>query len=398
MNGARVLQRVLIAACLCGLLLGCVPPDLPAPLSTALPARLPAATATLPPTVVAVATGLPTSAPSPAARADGLSAAQVATLSSLRKVDDYPLYTMRYFGAYEEREAAAEPPAGERSVDVSSILSWSPVAASSQGQTPWACSLFAALGDAGGLVYGRNFDWEFSPALLLFGDPPGGYASVSMVDIAYFGFDGDEAQGLLDLPLAALRSLLGVPQMPFDGMNERGLAVGMAAVPPGQMEPDPDKETIGSLRAIREALDHAANVDEAVAVVGSFNIDMGGGPPLHYLIADASGRGVLVEFYEGEMVVIPSEESWLQATNFLRSSVVDSPEGQCHRYDRMSERLSEARGKLPAREAMDLLSEVAQGNTQWSVVYGMSSGVVGVVMGRHYEALHSFHLRTGGEH
>jgi len=32
------------------------------------------------------------------------------------------------------------------------------------------------------------------------------------------------------------------------------------------------------------------------------------------------------------------------------------------------------------------------------VVYGMSSGVVGVVMGRHYEALHSFHLRTGGEH
>ena len=40
-------------------------------------------------------------------------------------------------------------------------------------------------------LFGRNFDWRYSPALLLFTDRPaaGGYASVSMVDIAYLGFD-----------------------------------------------------------------------------------------------------------------------------------------------------------------------------------------------------------------
>ena len=163
------------------------------------------------------------------------------------------------------------------------------------------------------------------------------------------------------------------------------------------MQPDPEKETIGSLRAMREVLDHAATVDEAVALLQSYNIDMGGGPPIHYLIADASGRAVLVEFYQGEMVVIPNEEAWLQATNFLRSSAGQSPEGLCDRHDRMSERLSESGGELPAQEAMVLLAEVAQGNTQWSVVYGMSSGDVGVVMGRRYDEPYTFHLHSGGE-
>jgi len=347
--------------------------------------------------VVAAATNLPRPKPSATARGDGLSDDDVATLSSLRKVDDHPLYTMRYVGAYEGREATSAGPSMDRRADASALLTWGNGAPSARGQAWWGCSLFAALGDAGGMVYGRNFDWESSPALLLFGDPPGGYASVSMVDIAYLGFDGDDAQGLAGLPLDALSALLRAPLLPFDGMNDQGLAVGMAAVPPGQMQPAPGKETIGSLRAMREVLDHAGNVDEAVAVLESYNIDMGGGPPIHYLIADASGRAALVEFHRGEMVVIPNEEAWLQATNFLRSSAGESPEGQCRRYDRMSERLSEARGQIPARGAMDLLADVAQGNTQWSVVYGMSSGDVDVVMGREYGEQYTFHLHSRGE-
>ena len=41
---------------------------------------------------------------------------------------------------------------------------------------------------------------------------------------------------------------------------------------------------------------------------------------------------------------------------------------------------------------MDLLAGVAQANTQWSVVYGLSSGDVQVMMGRQHEHLHPFHL------
>ena len=58
-----------------------------------------------------------------------------------------------------------------------------------------------------------------------------------------------------------------LPALPFDGMNERGLVVGMAAVPDGNMPPDPGKETIDSLQVIRRMLDQASTVDEAVAIM-----------------------------------------------------------------------------------------------------------------------------------
>jgi hypothetical protein len=304
----------------------------------------------------------------------GLSADEVATLSSLAQVDDYPLYVMHYQGAYGSWRSARvdEAPA-------------------------WACSLFAALGDPNNRLYGRNFDWDLSPALLLFADPPDGYASVSLVDISFLGFAGDRARGLADRPLAEREGLLNAPFLPFDGLNAHGLSIGMAAVPSGDVPLDPAKETLGSLGIIREMLDHAGDVDEALAILQSYNIDMAGGPPIHYLLADRSGRSLLVEFYEGEMVVTPNEAAWQQATNFLRAAAGDDPQGQCWRYDKISERLTASAGWLTAPEAMKLLADVAQLSTQWSAVYGLSSGDVQIALGRQYEQVHTFHLELAAE-
>jgi hypothetical protein len=304
-------------------------------------------------------------------------------------VDDYPLYTMHYYGAYNQRASSTEGPRWPVSASLPNLHLATPPA--------WACSLFAALGDADTMLYGRNFDWEYSPAVLLFTDPPDGYASVSMVDIAYLGFAGARAGTLTDLPLVERRALLDAPFLPFDGMNERGLVVGMAAVPPGQMQPDPDKETIGSLGVIRQMLDHASTVDEAVAILQSYNIDFVGGPPIHYLIAGPSGRSALVEFYQGEMVIIPNETDWHLATNFLRASAGESAQGMCWRYDRISQRLEEVEGQMSVQDAVDLLEDVAQEGTQWSVVYEMSTGDVDVTMGRRYDDVHALHLSLADE-
>lgn len=307
----------------------------------------------------------------------------IATLNSLEQVDDYPLYTMHYYGSYEQALSTAE--AIGRLMGAASSNS-----SQAEAQPMWACSLFAALGNADQQHYGRNFDWRFSPAVLLFTDPPDGYASVSMVDIAYLGFGRGEVDGLADRSLIERGALLNAPYLPFDGMNEHGLVVGMAAVPPGGMRPDSNKETIDSLRVMREMLDHARNVDEAVDIMGSYNIDMGGGPPIHYLIADASGHAALVEFYRSELHVIPNKTPWHLATNFLRSAAGDSPQGRCRRYDTIDERLTRAKGQITTQEAMDLLADVAQSDTQWSVVYEMSSGKVNVAMGRAYERMYTF--------
>lgn len=327
--------------------------------------RLVPATPSLPPE--------PTSSPIPT----GLTEQKLATLNSLQKIDDYPLYTMIYSGAYRPRAGTVPP--GE-TVTESEI-------------TPtWSCSLFTVLLDGDNFLYGRNFDWQFSPALLLFTDPPDGYASASMVDLAYFGFDETTAKDIVDLPIEEQMSLLDAPYLPFDGMNEHGLVIGMAAVSPGNMEIDPKKETIGSIGIIRQMLDHARTVDEAVVIMQGYNIDFEGGPPIHYLMADATRKSVLVEYYNGEMHIIQNVEPWHLATNFLRSSVDDSADGNCWRYNLIQAQLAETSGQIDTQAAMSLLADVAQNNTQWSVVYQLSTGKINVVMGQEYQNTHRFQL------
>jgi hypothetical protein len=164
----------------------------------------------------------------------------------------------------------------------------------------------------------------------------------------------------------------------------------MAAVPEGNVEPDPAKTTVGSLHVIREMLDRAEGVDQALEILSGYNIDFKGGPPLHYLLADSSGRALLVEFYNGEMVVTPNEAAWHLATNYITASGIY--QGRCDRYDTILDRMQELDGKLDAKRAMGLLQDVSQNETQWSVVYGMHTGRIDVVMGQKYSSVHSLEL------
>ncbi|MGD8554380.1 MAG: carcinine hydrolase/isopenicillin-N N-acyltransferase family protein [Anaerolineales bacterium] len=316
-----------------------------------------------------------------------LSDYEFATLSSLKQVDDHPLYTMYFYGEYEAPEfylTSAAPSGAE----------WAKL---TEAFEPWACTLFAALADEEHMLYGRNFDWHFSPAILLFTDPPDGYASVSMVDIAYFGFSDPEDHPLTDRPLDELTPLLAAPHWPFDGVNDQGLAVGIAAVPPGNMRMDLSKPTTSSLGVVRLILDNAKDVDEAVVILEGHNIDFGGGPPVHYLIADRSGQAALVEFYQGEMHVHPNQQPWHVATNFLLAEYGNQAPGTCWRYDLITSALRQTGGRLDLPTAMDLLEQVSQEVTEWSIVYEISSGKISVVMGRQYDQAHGFEFSLAGE-
>ena len=324
------------------------------------------------PRIVPTTSELPATPTSPSIPT-GFTQEQFVTLSSLRKVDDYPLYTMTYSGAYRPRETA---------------ISFE----STTAVSGWACSLFTVLFDDDNLLYGRNFDWQFSPALLLFTDPPDGYASVSMVDIEYLGFDETNVRNIVNMSIEEQASLLDEPYLPFDGMNEYGLAIGMAAVPSGNVQPDVNKDTIGSLGIIRQILDHARTVEEATKIMQSYNIDFTDGPSLHYLIADKTGKSVLVEYYNGEMRILANEKPWLVATNFLHSAVDNPENGNYWRYKKISAQLIELNGQIDTRAAMQLLADVAQNNTQWSAIYQMSDGTINVAVGQQYKNVHQFQL------
>ena len=299
------------------------------------------------------------------------------TLASFKKVDGAPLYVMHFYGDYGfdeflETGIAGGPDSG---------------ATGSPWGAPWACTVFAALSHESEPLLGRSFDWHNQYALLLFTHPPGGYDSASLVDVSYVGLDGGAPS-----PAERLR-VLDAPYWPFDGMNEHGLAVGMMAVPRAKDEADPQRVTIGSLHAMRLILDQARTVDEAISLLESYNVDFGDGPPLHYLIADAQRNAAVIEFLGGRMNVLPNEEPWQVATNFLISGI--SPQDGtrlCPRYARAYDTLQQAGGMTSPTQAMTLLADVSQPNTMWSVVYGLTSGEISLSMDRYYDQVHAFSL------
>ncbi|SCF10933.1 Linear amide C-N hydrolases, choloylglycine hydrolase family [Micromonospora coriariae] len=292
-------------------------------------------------------TGAP---PAPAAtptasRQDAAQAAQ--TLGSLRRVDDLPLYEMTYVGAYDPTVGTDVTP-----------------------PSPFGCSLFVAAGDPARPVFARNFDWDANPALVLRTDPPDGYAAVSLVDISYLGVGPDPAGD---------RRLLNAPLLPFDGMNERGLAVGLAADDAATARRDPGKPTVGSVRILRLVLDRAATVDEAIAVFTRHNLDFDGGPALHYLLADATGASAVIEFVDGELRVERGTGGWQALTNVPVAGVPEQRRREDRRYGQIAAALTEAGGALDAAAAHRVLAAVRQGHTRWSVTYGLRSGEIRLV-------------------
>ncbi|MEU8261791.1 carcinine hydrolase/isopenicillin-N N-acyltransferase family protein [Micromonospora sp. NPDC048999] len=270
------------------------------------------------------------------------------TLASLRKVDDLPLYEMTYVGDYD--------PTVGISGDTEAI--------------PFGCSLFAALGDRSRPLFGRNFDWEPNPALVLRTDPPDGYASISLVDMSYLGVEDDPTGD---------RRLLNAPLLPFDGMNERGLAVGLAADDGATARPLPGRPMVGSVRILRLVLDEAATVDEAIAVFERYNLDFNGGPPLHYLLADATGASAVVEFVDGAMRAERGRGTWQALTNVPAVGVADRDLRRDHRYGLLAEALDRAGGAVDAPTALRMLGSVRQAHTRWSVAYGLKTGEVRLV-------------------
>lgn len=307
----------------------------------------------------------------------------LATLSTLEKIDEFPIYTMRYFGPYVRASELRSEDDGQ--------------AVNSEVPIDWACSLFAAVGDPSWPVFGRNFDWEYSPILVLLLEPEEGYRSIMSIDIAYLVEPGD-VDRLDECEVERLLSLLSAPFLTFDGMNEKGLAIGMASVDYECGYPsDPNKRDVGDLRLMREVLESSATVDEAIAFLEGINPVSQGGPNTHYLIADDTPSAALIEYQEGEMYVFRSsaEAPWQLGTNFPVVLTDGNPTGRCWRYDLIEQTLRENGGDLSSLDSMELLEGVSTSMTQWSITYDLSKRIMYLAVGGSIDTVYGISLETG---
>ena len=307
----------------------------------------------------------------------------LATLSTLEKIDDFPIYTMRYFGPYVRASELLSEDDGQ--------------AANSEAPIDWACSLFAAVGNPSRPAFGRNFDWEYSPILVLLLEPEEGHRSIMSIDIAYL-IEPADLDRLDECEAEKLLPLLSAPFLTFDGMNEQGVAIGMAAVQYAHGYPsDSEKRDVGDLRMMREVLEAAATVDEAIAFLEGINPVSQGGPNTHYLIADDTPSAALIEYHDGKMVVFRSsdETPWQLGTNFPVVLTDGNPTGRCWRYDLIEETLRENGGDLSSLDSMELLESVSTPSTQWSITYDLSKRIMYLAAGRSFDTVYGISLETG---
>lgn len=296
--------------------------------------------------------------------------------TNLQKIDDYPLYVYSYPGDYGFAEYLQS---GE----------YHTASLNQNAEQPFACSCFAAFGNDEQYYFGRNFDWYDHPVLILFTQPSSGFKSVSIVDLAYLGYDEQFT------PLDDPQALLDAPYFPFDGMNEKGFAVGMMSVAHAEGGNDPDKITLGDLELMRLMLDYAENVEEAVQLIQDYNVDFGQ-VPVHFLIADKSGASAIIEYVDGTPLIISNEQSWQVSTNFLISE--EQPEkaaSSCWRYNLLEESLEKTHGFIDSSGAMGLLQAVSQPGTyatRWSVVYDLTTIEFKIVVGRNYGQAYEFSI------
>ncbi len=319
---------------------------------------------------------------------------ELRSLTSLKKVDDYPMYTMTYYGDYgfdEFLEIGAEKDSDIEEFVTARLLKGLPI---DLGVTGDGCTAFVTHNDADEIIFGRNFDFDYTPSLQVLTTPDDGYASISTVNLTFAGYSKDNLPEGFNSFLA-----LAAPYLPFDGVNEKGVAMALLAVPEVQIDDDENKVTLNTTTAIRLVLDKAATVNEAVELLRNYNIYFSADVNCHYLIADAAGRSVIVEYWDGKLQTVEPEDDYQVASNFVAYNSLNIGEGftEFDRYDKVVQCIEANDGKLNEQQAIDLLKEIGiydrdTDKLQWSVVYNLTTLEGKVFAHRHTENIQSFML------
>lgn len=241
----------------------------------------------------------------------------------------------------------------------------------------FGCSTMTARNADGDVLFGRNFDWNSCDAMVVLSHPENAYASVSTVNMDFIrqGTGGIAGLALTKDEVRTLAALYA----PLDGMNEEGLAVSVNMIQDTEViDQNTEKPDITTTTAVRLLLDQAGTVEEALELLGQYDLHASMGMTVHLAIADASGDSVAVEYIGNEMIVTETPV----VTNFYLAEGEKYGIGteQSHeRYEILMERLEE-HSVMEETEVRDALDRVSKDNfdefasTEWSIVFHLGEG------------------------
>ncbi len=244
-------------------------------------------------------------------------------------------------------------------------------------QNMFGCSTLSAATSNGDRLFGRNFDWYNCNALIVESIPEEGYASISTVNTDFITAGTGLPSQVIPEDLLTLAALYA----PLDGMNEKGFAVSVNMIQDrATIDQQTDKPDLTTTTAVRLLLNQAASVEEALELLSQYDLHASMGWMVHFAMADATGRSVVVEYIDQQMVVTETPV----VTNFYLTPGDKYGIGTAQsrfRYETLMDTL-EASQTLEMKDVMDALESVSKHHfsdgetTEWSIVFNLSTGEV----------------------
>ena len=238
----------------------------------------------------------------------------------------------------------------------------------------YGCSSFCAQSQNGDIIFGRNFDMDSansSSYLIVHTAPENGYESYSTVNLSFLGVSVPKE------PVDSTSPLLLAPYVPLDGVNSAGLAICVLQLNFPEIHEIGSGTDMTSTTIIRNVLDNAATVEEAIAIFEDCNVHTDG-YAYHYMVGDASGKSAVIEFVNNEMTVAYKDGD-IQAC----ANTYVTEKGIAYYKDANSaDSVKRANAIISAARASDLdlteenaflaLKAAAVSNTRWSIVYNLT--------------------------
>ncbi len=268
------------------------------------------------------------------------------------------------------------------------------------GKLGAGCTTFNAHTPEGAPLLARNFDYKASPCLVVKTAPANGYKSIGVTDInlMLYGYkkrpenDRDKLQLLL------------APYICMDGMNEKGLAIGVLEIKATPTKQETGRKPIATTLMIRTVLDKAANIDEAIELFKQYDMHDSIFCCYHYQLTDATGRSVIIEYVNNEMRVVEATKpegakyAFTMCSNYFVTEGGDNSKGTGYdRYDKCKNKLTSTGGVMSEDDSLKLLQYCTLRYhhqlcwpviTLWSVVYNCADLTANLCAGMDYEHKH----------
>ena len=258
----------------------------------------------------------------------------------------------------------------------------------------YGCSALTVRTPEGGVMMGRNFDFSSAIGVVLHTVPDHGYETITTFNVAFFGFGEDYKPEGFANQYMALSSLF----FALDGINEKGLAIAdLMAGDTIETHQQTSKPDLTTTAAISYLLKKAANVDEALELLRGIDMHSDIGSAHHYAMADASGRHVVVEYVDNEMVVVesPALANHYLCEAKLNVGLIDGDD----RYDRLCKRFDETGGVMNEKQLTEAIAAVSQPEhegflgTAWTMVMDLTHPSVTYYSRRHFDKPFRFEIK-----